>query len=238
MIAHSRPLGAMDLGLSIAASGMVAEQVREDQLANDLANASTPGYKPTVDTQTAFGALLLQSQGRSLGAVDTQTQITGQSLNLAQGALQTTGEPLDFAITGTGFFGVRTANGVRYTRDGQFSESASGELTDANGNQVLGQNGQPIKVAADGTVAASALGIFNVPKPLAEGDNLFSGTASGKANGTAESGALESSSVDAATTVVDMIASLNTFQAGQQAIQAINQTLSESASSTGSLGGG
>jgi flagellar basal-body rod protein FlgG len=227
----------MDLGLSIAASGMVAEQIREDQLANDLANASTPGYKPAEETQNAFGTLLLTSQGRTLGSIDTQTQITGQTPNLAQGSLQQTGEPLDFAISGTGFFAVRTAAGVRYTRDGQFTESAQGQLVDANGNPVLGQNGQPVKVGSDGTVAASALGIFNVPKPIEEGDNLFSGSASGKADGSAMSGTLESSGVDAATTIVNMIASLNTYQAGQQAIQAINQTLGESASSTGSLGG-
>jgi len=238
MIAHGRPLDPMDLGLSIAASGMVAEQIREDQLANDLANSSTPGYKPVEDTQGAFGQLLLQSQGRAVGTIDTQTQITGQSLSLAQGALQSTGEPLDFAISGTGFFAVHTASGTRYTRDGQFTESAQGDLVDANGNQVLSQSNQPVKVGTDGTVSASSLGVFNVPKPVAQGENLFSGTAGGKASGVAQSGTLEASSVDAATTTVNMIASLNTYQAGQQAIQAINQTLQQSASATGSLGGG
>jgi flagellar basal-body rod protein FlgG len=228
----------MDVGLSIAASGMIAEQVREDQLANDLANASTPGYKPTSDAQSAFGALLMQSQGQTVGTIDTNTEITNQSPSLAQGAIETTGDPLDFAISGTGFFGVRTAGGVQYTRNGQFTESAQGDLVDANGNEVLSQNGQPIKVAADGSVAASALGVFNVAKPVVLGSNLFSGSSSGKATGAVQSGALESSGVNAATTMVDMIASLNTYQAGQQAIQAINQTMQESASSTGSVGGG
>jgi flagellar basal-body rod protein FlgF len=236
MIAYGRPLGPMDLGLSIAASGMVADQVREDQLANDLANASTPGYKATVDAQTAFGALLLQSQGLSVGTIDTQTEITRQSADLAQGTLQSTGEPLDFAIDGTGFFGVRTANGVRYTRDGQFTESPQGTLVDANGNAVLSQQGQPIKVGSDGTVAASSLGLYNVAKPVPEGNNLFSGSASGKATGIIQSGTLEGSSVDSATTLVNMMGTLDSFQAGQQAIQAINQTLQESATATGSLG--
>jgi flagellar basal-body rod protein FlgF len=227
----------MDVGLSIAASGMIAEQVREDQLANDLANASTPGYKPTVDVQSAFGTLLMQSQGQTVGSIDTNTEITDQSPDTAQGGLEVTNEPLDFAISGTGFFGVRTSTGVQYTRDGQFSESAQGDLVDANGNEVLGQNGQPIKVAADGTVAASALGVFNIAKPVVQGDNLFSGSSSGKANGIVQSGSLEGSGVNAATTMVDMIASLNTYQAGQQAIQTINQTMQESASATGSLSG-
>jgi flagellar basal-body rod protein FlgG len=227
----------MDVGLSIAASGMIAEQVREDQLANDLANASTPGYKPTVDAQSAFGALLVQSQGQSVGSIDTNTEITKQAPNVAEGALQFTNQPLDFAIAGTGFFAVRTSTGVRYTRDGQFTASAAGDLVDANGNDVLSQGGQPIKVGADGTVAASALGVFNLTKPLLEGDNLFSGAVGGKATGVVQGGTLESSGVDSVTTMVDMIASLNTYQAGQQAIQAINQTMQESASSAGALSG-
>jgi flagellar basal-body rod protein FlgG len=227
----------MDVGLSIAASGMIAEQVREDQLANDLANSSTPGYKPTDDVQSAFGSLLMQSAGKTVGAIDTNTEITSQVPNLSQGPLQTTNEPLDFAITGTGFFGVRTTTGVQYTRDGQFTESAQGDLVDANGNEVLSQSGQPVKVAADGTVAASALGVFNVAKPVVQGDNLYSGSSSGKASGVVESGTLEGSGVNAATTMVDMIASLNTYQAGQQAIQAINQTMQEGASAAGALSG-
>ncbi|MGA2470953.1 MAG: flagellar hook-basal body complex protein [Solirubrobacteraceae bacterium] len=228
----------MDVGLSIAASGMIAEQVREDQLANDLANASTPGYKPTEDVQSAFGSLLVHnSSGQTVGAMYTNTEITGQTPNLTPAGLDTTGEPLDFGVGGAGFFAVQTANGVRYTRDGQFTQSAKGDLVDANGNNVLSQTGAPIKVGADGTVPASSLGVFNVTNPVAQGDNLFSGTAAGRATGLAQSGVLESSGVDAARTMVDMIASLNTYQSGEQAIQAINETMQRSASATGALSG-
>jgi len=228
----------MDLGLSIAASGMVAEQVREDQLANDLSNASTPGYKPTEDTQSAFGALLLRTAGQTDGSIDANTEIVGQTPNLTQGPLEVTNEPLDFSISGSGFFAVHTSAGTRYTRDGQFTESAQGYLVDANGNEVLGQSGQPIKVATDGTVPASSLGVFKLAKPVVQGDNLYSGGASGKDSGVVQSGQLEGSGVDAASTMVNMISTLNTYQSGQQAIQAINQTLQEAASQAGSLGGG
>ena len=91
--------------------------------------------------------------------------------------MQETGEPLDFAIEGNGFFAVKTAQGVRYTRDGQFTTSAQGLLTDASGNPVLGQAGAPIKVAAGGTVPASALGVFEVPGAVKQGENLFTGAA-------------------------------------------------------------
>jgi flagellar basal-body rod protein FlgF len=230
----------MDLGLYIAASGMVAEQVRQDQLSNDLANASTPGYKPDESSQHSFGDVLLANTegGPSIGSVDTGVALSKTYTNMTQGSLQETGEPLDFAIEGSGFFAVHTAQGVRYTRDGQFTTSAQGVLTDANGDPVLDQSGAQIKVGAKGTVAASALGVFEVPGAVKQGENLYTGTASGKPTGTVRQGALEGSGVDAAKIMVEMITSLRSFQSGQQAIQAIGQTLQESASQVGSLNPG
>jgi flagellar basal-body rod protein FlgG len=229
----------MDLGLSIAAAGMGAEQVREDQLANDMANASTPGYKPTEDVQSAFGSLLLANTqtGQSIGAISTNTEITKQAPNLTPGALQQTGEPLDFAVAGAGFFAVKTTTGTAYTRNGQFTQSANGTLEDVNGNPVLSQSGAEIKVAADGTVPPSSIGVFNVTNPVDQGNNLFTGTAAGRGSGVVQGGELEASGVDAAETMIQMIASLNTFQSGQQAIQTINETMQRSASATGALSG-
>ncbi len=230
----------MDLGLKIAASGMVAEQVRESQLSNDLANASTPGFKPDESSQHSFGDVLLANTagGPQVGSIDEGVQLGGTYTNMTQGSLQETGEPLDFAISGSGFFAVRSAQGVRYTRDGQFTTSAQGVLTDASGNPVLDQSGAEVKVGANGTVAASALGLFEVPGAVEQGENLYAGTASGKPGGTVRQGALEGSGVDAAKIMVEMIASLRSFQSGQQAIQAIGQTLQESASQVGSVGAG
>jgi flagellar basal-body rod protein FlgF len=227
----------MDLGLNIAASGMVAEQVRQDQLANDLANASTPGFKPDQSSQRSFGDVLLANTqgGGAIGSIDQGVSIGKTSTDLTPSSLQETGEPLDFAIAGSGFFAVKTAQGVRYTRDGQFTSNAQGVLTDANGDPVLGQGGAQIKVAAGGAVPASAVGAFEVPSAVEQGENLYSGTAAGKASGTVRQGSLESSGVDAAKVMVEMITSLRSFQSGQQAIQAIGQTLQEAASQVGSL---
>ncbi len=232
----------MDLGLYIAASGMVAEQVRQNQLSNDLANASTPGFKPDESPQHSFGDVLLANTagGPSIGAVDAGVALGKTYTNMTQGSLQETGEPLDFAISGGGFFAVKTAQGVRYTRDGQFTTSAQGVLTDASGNPVLDQSGAEVKVGANGTVAANALGVFEVPSAAKQGENLYAGTASGKPSGSIHQGALEGSGVDAAKIMVEMISSLRGFQSGQQAIQTIGQTLQESASQVGSVntGGG
>ncbi|HTA13498.1 MAG TPA: flagellar hook-basal body protein [Solirubrobacteraceae bacterium] len=229
----------MDLGLYIAASGMVAEQVRQDQLSNDLANASTPGYKPDESPQHSFGEVLLANSqnGPAVGSVNMGVELGKTYTDMTPGSIQDTGQPLDFAIQDTGFFGVQTAQGVRYTRDGQFTASTQGVLTDGKGNAVLDQSGKPVRVPAGGNLSASALGVFTVPDAAKEGENLYSGKATHSASGagTVRQGALEGSGVDAAKVMVDMITSMRTFQSGQQAIQAIGQTLQQASTQVGSL---
>ena len=229
----------MDLGLYIAATGMIAEQTRQDQLSNDLANATTPGFKPDKSPQHSFGSMLMANTegGTAVGSVNMGVALGSTYTNMAPASLQETGEPLDFAIQGSGFFAVKTAQGVRYTRDGQFTASATGLLTDVSGNPVLDQAGAPVKVSPGGTVPASALGVFEVPGAAKQGENLYAGTAAGKPSGTVHQGALEASGVDAAKVMVDMIDSLRTFQSGQQAIQTIGQTLQEAAAQVGSVAG-
>ncbi len=229
----------MDPGLYIAASGMLAEQVRQSQLSNDLSNASTPGYKPDQAEQQSFGALLLSNTttGQQIGTINTGVRIDKVVTDTSPAALNQTGQPLDFGIAGTGYFALRTAQGIRYTRDGQFQSNASSQLVDSQGNLVLGQNGQPVSVSAKGTVSGSALGVFNVPNAAKQGNNLFSGTSTGGAGGVVRQGELEASGVDPVQTMTDMIASLRAYQAGQSAIQSIDQTMQENAQSVGSLGG-
>lgn len=230
----------MDPGLYIAASGMLAEQVRQNQLSNNLSNASTPGYEPQAAEQQSFGALLLanSSTGQPIGTLNAGVTIDKVVTATNPTPLRSTGQPLDFGIAGTGYFSVQTASGVRYTRDGQFQSNNRGQLTDQNGNLVLGQNGQPVGVSAQGTVNPSALGVFNVTNPTAQGNTLVSGAAAGRATGVVKQGELNESGVDPIQTMTDMIASLRAYQAGQSAIQSIDQTMQENASSVPSLGGG
>jgi flagellar basal-body rod protein FlgF len=227
----------MDLGLYIAASGMVAEQVRQDQLSNDLANASTPGFKPDETPQHSFGEMLMANTegGAAIGSVNEGVALGKAYTNMTPGAMQETGEPLDFAIEGSGFFAVKTPEGIRYTRDGQFTNSSAGVLTDANGDPVLDAKGAQIRVGASGTVPAAKIGVFEVPGAAKQGENLYTGKAAGKPTGTIRQGSLEGSGVDAAKVMVEMITSLRSFQSGQQAIQSIAQTLQDAASQVGSL---
>ncbi len=229
----------MDTGLYIAASGMLAQQVREDQLSNDLSNASTPGYKSDSSVQSDFGAMLMANTatGQTVGPINTGIRLGAPVTDLTPSTLHSTNQPLDFGIAGQGFFAVRTPQGVRYTRDGQFQENAQGQLVDGQGNQVLSQNGAPIAVSAQGTVPASSLGVFNVNNVAKQGNNYFTGAAGGRGTGTVKQGELEDSSVDPVNTMVHMISSLQTYQAGENAIQTIDSTMQESAGSVASLGG-
>jgi flagellar basal-body rod protein FlgG len=229
----------MERGLYIAASGMIAEQMRQDQIANDLANASTPGYKADRVTQKSFADLLVSNTatGQVVGPLNMGVGADKMLTDVSPQPLRDTGEPLDLAIAGEGFFGVQTAQGVRYTRNGQFSASAQGTLIDAFGNAVLGRNGQPVKLSAQGGVDANAVGVFAITDPAKQGDNLFTGTAAGAAAGAVHTGALEGSGVDPARTMVDMIASFRAFEAGQKAIQTIDDSLHRTATQVASVSG-
>lgn len=229
----------MDRGLYIAASGMLAEQVRQDQLANDLANVSTAGYKADRVSQKSFGDMLLSNSrtGQTIGPLGLGSEITKYRTDLRPAALKQTDEPLDVGIAGEGFFAVQTGAGVRFTRDGSFTSGPGGTLVDQLGNAVLGPDRKPVKLAADGTVPAASIGVFAVSTPVKQGDSLFSGTATGAATGVAQTGHLEGSGVDSAHTMIDMMASLRAFEASQRAITTIDTTLHQAATQIGSLNG-
>jgi flagellar basal-body rod protein FlgF len=230
----------MDRGLYIAASGMLAEQIRQDQIANDLANAATPGYKSDRTAQREFGDLLLanSTNGAQVGRQSTAVQVDEIQTDFSPKPSRETGEPLDFAITGEGFFSVRTAQGVRYTRNGQFTVSPQGLLVTAQGDPVLGRAGNTLQVGADGRVDPRALDVVQLTNPRKAGDNLATGTPAGTAGvGQAKAGALEASGADAARSMVDMIASLRSFEAGQRVITTIDETLQKAANSVGTIGG-
>jgi flagellar basal-body rod protein FlgG len=227
----------MERGLYIAASGMLAEQIRQDQIANDMANASTPGYKADRTSQRGFGELLLANSatGATVGPQGTAVQVSAVETDFSPKPARETGEPLDFAITGEGFFSVQTDRGVRYTRNGQFTADAKGRLVTAQGDPVLGRGGRSVTVGRDGRVDTRSLEIVALRNPRKDGDSLVAGTAAGNAGGQVRAGALEASGADAARSMVDMIASMRAFEAGQKVIQTIDETLGK-ASGLGAVG--
>lgn len=229
----------MDRGLYIAASGMLAELTRQDQLANDLANVNTAGYKADRVSQRSFGELLLSNtrSGQTVGPLGLGSEITKYTTDLRPQALRQTDEPLDLGITGEGFFAIQTPEGVRFTRNGAFASGPGGTLVDQLGNAVLGADRRPVRLAADGTVAASAVGVFAVADATKQGHSLFTGTLGAAATGTAQTGQLEGSGVDSAHTMIEMMGSLRAFEASQRAITTIDSTLRAAVTQVGSLNG-
>jgi len=230
----------MDRGLYLAASGMLAEQVRQDQIANDLANASTSGYKAERTTQQSFGQMLLTNSvtGQQIGNVTTGVGVTNTVADWTPQPLKDTGEPLDFGINGDGFFAVQTAQGTRYTRNGEFSADANGQLTTMQGDPVLGRDNRPIKIGADGAVDPRLLNVVLLTNPEKEGNNYITGTpgtVAGQTAGQVKAQALEASGSDPTQSMVDMMESLRAYEAGQKVIQTIDETLGKAASNVGSL---
>jgi len=240
-------------GLYIAATGMLAEQIRQDQLANDLANASTVGYKAERSMQRSFSSLLLQNTltGADVGPLSLGAGIAETRTDFSQGALRQTGQTLDVALTGPGFFAVGTPDGVRYTRNGQLTVDGAGRLVTATGAPLLGTDGRAITVASendlqiapDGTVRSGGrvrgqIAIVSLTNPVRQGDNAYTGTPGARPAGTTvEQGYIEGSGVDATRAMVDMIVSLRTYEASQRVVRTIDETLGRAVNSVGSATG-
>ncbi|HEX4807143.1 MAG TPA: flagellar hook-basal body protein [Conexibacter sp.] len=235
-------------GLYSAAAGMAAQQERIDGISNDLANASTTGYK---HVRVGFRDLLYVAQGHGAGptvaaGAGAAASIFGRSQE--QGAIETTDQPLDLAIEGSGYFQVTRADGsTALTRDGSLRIDALGRLTTQDGDILQppiavprGTTPDQLSIGSDGTVrigSGRALGrirLVDVPAPdglQPLGGNVFATTAqSGAATVTGAAttlrqGALEGSNVDIGDAMVDMMDAQRSFQMASKAIQMQDQML-------------
>lgn len=146
----------MDAAAIAAASGLRSRMEALDMLANNLANTTTAGYKGDREFYSLFsGASSQKLPGVSANTLPViQTQWTDQQ----QGSLETTGNPLDVAISGKGFFAVNGPSGPLYTRNGSFQISATGVLTTSEGHAVRATGGSPITVNQTGAVTITSDG--------------------------------------------------------------------------------
>ncbi len=232
-------------GLYSAAAGMSAQQEQLDAIGNDLANLSTSGYK---SERVAFSDLLYNptkiahtetSVGSGAGA-----EVIGHSET--QGAIKQTGDPLDLAIEGGGYFQVTTPSGqVALTRDGAFSADATGTLVTAQGNRLAPPVKLPagvalseVSISTDGTVLARGKKVGQVqlvtvtsPAGMLDSGNgeLTPTAASGPvhaASGRIHQGALEESNVDMAREMSQLVSTQRNFQLASNAIQTESQMMS------------
>ncbi|HEX4312299.1 MAG TPA: flagellar hook basal-body protein, partial [Acidobacteriaceae bacterium] len=156
----------MDSGYYAAFSGWLARSQALDIAASNLANAGTAGYRAERDyfRSVVLGPDALHSQLDS--TVNAFGVLGGNRLDLSQGALTPTGNPLDLAIEGDGFFAIQTQQGIRYTRDGQLERAQDGTLTTQAGELVLDARQQPIRVPG-GEIAVGSDGAVSVNGAIA-----------------------------------------------------------------------
>ena len=150
----------MNSGLYAACAGLVARTDSLDAIANNLANTSTAGFR---GRQGSFSSVLAQTDRHPLGSVLNQVTnnygvLGATRMDPTQGSLTATGNSMDFAIQGPGYFAVETASGTQYTRNGAFRVSPTGQLTTQTGEAVLGRHDfcerRGRRAAQDGRVQA------------------------------------------------------------------------------------
>jgi flagellar basal-body rod protein FlgF/flagellar basal-body rod protein FlgG len=165
----------MDSGYYVAYSGLLARTEALDSAASNLANAGTSGFR--AEREYFQGAITgRDAQDSQMGStLNSFGVLGGNRVDLGQGQLAPTGNPLDLAVQGSGFFAVMTPAGIRYTRDGALQRSADGSLKTQSGAPVLNAVGKPIlvppgevSVGDDGSVSVNGditgqLGIFELP---------------------------------------------------------------------------
>ncbi len=253
----------MNLSLYSAATGMESQQLNLNTIANNLANVNTPGFKRS---KIEFQDLLYQKPSKASGTdsgggnltptgveVGNGARVSATSKVFTQGQLTSTGEKLDLAIQGDGFFEVQRADGtVGYTRDGSFKLNAQGTVVTSdglpvlNGFQAIPTGTNTVTIAEDGTVTLqSATGStsfrltltrFANPAGLRSmGGNIYEET---PASGTPEAGQpaeqsfgsimqgyIEGSNVNIVEEMVNLIIAQRAYEINSKSIQTSDEML-------------
>ncbi len=227
-------------GLYVAAEGMAARQKAQDVLAANLANVNTSGFKADRPVfETAYERALYRVEGaysQPIGSLSAGARLATTYTVLQPGPLMPTGNPLDVAIDGEGYFAVQTPAGVRYTRNGAFSLNADGTLVTREGFPVLGVRGTiriprtaTLQIGEDGTVRADGRVLDKLL--IVQGnlrkdpDGWLVGNATPVPNPRIATGTLEASNVNIVREMVEMIEYLRAYETHQKTIQAQDETL-------------
>jgi flagellar basal-body rod protein FlgF len=249
----------MSEGVYQAATGALIQQYRMDILANNLANVQTAGFK---EERTHFKLINAEPvdplNTDAVARASLEPVLLGYPsmdyyVNFSQGPMQRTGNPLDLAIDGDGFFNIQTPNGVEYTRKGNFMLSEDGFLVTAEGFPVLGRSGKIqlgegiISVDKDGglhlddsTIDQLSITRFADPQQLQKVGGARFRSLGGEASGeTSETfsilqGHIELGNVDPVRGMVEMIETLRVFEAYQKVLKALDEVDSQAIGDVGS----
>jgi flagellar basal-body rod protein FlgF len=233
-------------GYYSAASGMSAALENQDILAQNLAHAPVPGYRRQA---LSFEAAIMPQTAPS-GTAPSQplhgAKVARNTSSFAAGPYQNTGNPLECAIQGDGFFVLNGPNGPLYTRNGQFQLNADGQLISHNGYAVSGSNGPlsipanaaRITISSDGAVSADTAQVgqlrlvsFDDPRQLVRaGTTLFeapAGVASQASTASVRQGYREGSNVQVIHEMVQMIAGMRQYEAAAKAMRSLSDAMQQ-----------
>jgi flagellar basal-body rod protein FlgF len=240
-------------GIYIASMGMTPLMDKQDQIANNLANINTTGFKQS--------GLFLKSYQKYLADdlqqpnVNREIKADEVYIDFSEGSPQQTNSSLDLCIKGTGFFSIMTAEGIKYTRNGNFALDNKGFLVASDGSKVLGRDGYiqvehefPVAINEKGEVSQHGrikanLKVVDFDKPyklLRCGESRFrpeqpidSETIS--TGYIVKQGYLESANVNVVSNMVQMISAYRNFEADQRALLAQDQTLDKAVNLVGRM---
>jgi len=242
----------MDSGLYAAYTGLLSRTQALDTAANNLANTGTVGFRAQRDY---FRGVLAGIDGEAPSqvgdAINDYGILGGSLIDNAQGAISATGNPLDLALSGQGYFAIQTAQGIQYTRDGGFARSSVGQLQTRQGEAVLDSVGQPITIPSgtiniapngsisvttpEGSAIAGTIGIFSFA-PDAEltalGINRFSAPAGLEptaSDATVQQGALEGANLDTVHGTMQLILIQRQAEMMQKALSVFNNNFDKTA---------
>jgi flagellar basal-body rod protein FlgF len=235
-------------GIQLAALGMDAYANVQEVIAKNLANANTVGYKKDI---ISFKQVLTQTND-----IETSNVQTSLGIDHSKGNLTYTGNTLDLAVDGEGFFTLETDNGIRYTRNGQFQLSNTGEIVRATGEKLLGQSG-PIQIPPGGKdilvdskgnikVDGSNIGTLmitnftDLTSLVSTGDSAYIApieavNGNNDVNIKVAQGYLESSNVDIVIEMVDMIANMRSYEASNNVIKSFSDLMERLISSQSNI---
>jgi flagellar basal-body rod protein FlgG len=253
-------------GLYTAAAGMNAQQTNIDVTSNNIANVNTVAFKKD---RAEFSDLMYQTLNYTANATSEATnnptgmdvglgvRVSGVQKSFIQGSLKETGNDLDMAIQGKGFFAVTTPNGeLNYTRNGSFKRDSEGALVTAQGYRLepeitIPSNLTNISIAGDGIVSALnptngtieqlgqiTLNDFVNPAGLSpQGNGLYAPTTTSgdaiagapatDAFGTLQQGMLESSNVQLVNAMVDLITAQRAYESNSKSLTTTNEMLQQ-----------
>ncbi|MDR3013434.1 MAG: flagellar basal-body rod protein FlgF [Chitinispirillales bacterium] len=230
-------------GIYTASTGMVALAQKQDQIANNLANVNTTGFKQSGLFTAAYQHLLKDDNGRVFA--NREYKVDEVYIDFSEGSMRQTNGVLDLCIKGTGFFKLLTDDGVRYTRNGNFAIDNMGFLVTNNGSKVMGTEGflrlepnETITITDRGEIIQGGyskgfIKIVDFEKPYEMrrcGNSNFSPLNIEAVELISEGflirqGYLESSNVDMIRSMVQMISAHRNYEADQKALHAQDETL-------------